>query len=849
YFEATLEVFPPETSSVGRARARHSLGLAYLARVKGSRVENLRRAIACFEEALTVRIRERYPALWANTQEHLARAHRELDQAVGVGSMEAAIACYQAALQVYTQDAYPSDWARLQSGLGLAWTDRRTGDRAQNLAEAAQHFSAALPKRTVEADPIAHRRIALNLAEAEAGREAWEAAHQAYALALEADRSLFAAGIGVRGKDAALALDETREAATRDGYALARLGRYVEAVTVLEQGRARGLAEAQVLAAANPERISDSGRRQTYIERRDAFVAAYSALQTSSSGEATQEALERQQESMRAEHFVAAKAAFDEMIEEIRVACDPADFFQDAVDTTGLLRAAVDRDEHRAAIYLLATPWGGMAVGVFPSQDATTQEPHVAALDLPRLTSHAIEDLLEITPTDDPTEIVGGYTWAQEYNGFGLLADEHDGATLEEVAATMKALCASTWHTSTLVAATQEIVSEDLLAPLAKKPLGALKGAEKRALRLALGDAFLRRELERCLPTLEQVALEPLATWLSNRDVQHLVVVPCGALGVFPHAAMLQTRQWTAASASTGTALDAVTVAPSIRALLRDVPVAPARSGLYALGNPGTRRQDDALIWGDAEARALVSIASMAGADGHWATQDRATRDWLLTALTTGRVVDVASHGEYDYRDPLKSRLLLGRGETVTLADVLGGAVDLRGLRLLILSSCQSGIGDVRGARDEMRSLAVGMLQAGARAVLAALWPVDDRATYLLITRFGQEWLPQLDIEAPAAALGRAQRWLRDVTYDALVTWAKETRQEAAWDAQAGRESVERALITDAAGIRGQGVRLSPTQAGSRVRSQAEMRVREGKGDTRPYQHPVHWAGFQIFGA
>lgn len=223
-----------------------------------------------------------------------------------------------------------------------------------------------------------------------------------------------------------------------------------------------------------------------------------------------------------------------------------------------------------------------------------------------------------------------------------------------------------------------------------------------------------------------------------------------------------------------------------------------------------------------------LALASIAGADGNWATQDRATREWLLSALSKGSIVDVASHGEYDYRDPLKSRVLLGRGETVTLADVLGGTVDLPGLRLLILSSCQSGIGDVRGARDEMRSLAVGMLQAGARAVLAALWPVDDRATYLLVTRFAQEWLAHVDLEAPAVALGRAQRWLREVTYDGLLTWAVETHQEASWNAQVSHESIEQALIADDAGIRGQGVRLPPEQAVSRVRDQAEKRVSEG---------------------
>ena len=50
-------------------------------------------------------------------------------------------------------------------------------------------------------------------------------------------------------------------------------------------------------------------------------------------------------------------------------------------------------------------------------------------------------------------------------------------------------------------------------------------------------------------------------------------------------------------------------------------------------------------------------------------------------------------------------------------------------------------------------ALRAGMLQAGARAVMASLWSIDDKATYLFIIRFAQEWFPNLQTEPPAAAL------------------------------------------------------------------------------------------------
>lgn len=96
--------------------------------------------------------------------------------------------------------------------------------------------------------------------------------------------------------------------------------------------------------------------------------------------------------------------------------------------------------------------------------------------------------------------------------------------------------------------------------------------------------------------------------------------------------------------------------------------------------------------------------------------QWQATRDWLIAALHTGLVVNASCHGIFDTHDFLRSRLILAHEEELTLADMLSYQVDLRGLRLLILSACQTAMLDLQGARDEVRSLAAGMLQSGAAA-------------------------------------------------------------------------------------------------------------------------------------
>lgn len=52
-----------------------------------------------------------------------------------------------------------------------------------------------------------------------------------------------------------------------------------------------------------------------------------------------------------------------------------------------------------------------------------------------------------------------------------------------------------------------------------------------------------------------------------------------------------------------------------------------------------------------------------------------------------------------------------------------------------MLSACQTGTG-TRPGGDELLGLARGLLAAGVRTTVVSLWPVDDRATAVLMERF-----------------------------------------------------------------------------------------------------------------
>jgi CHAT domain-containing protein len=123
-------------------------------------------------------------------------------------------------------------------------------------------------------------------------------------------------------------------------------------------------------------------------------------------------------------------------------------------------------------------------------------------------------------------------------------------------------------------------------------------------------------------------------------------------------------------------------------------------------------------------------------------------------------VLHLAVHAVVDRQAPgLSGLVLAGRGsrdlELLTADRIV--RIALRA-RLVTLSACETARGAVRG-REGVIGLARSLLMAGAQAVVASHWAVDDGSTERLMSRFYRRLARG---EEPAMALSRARRMLRD---------------------------------------------------------------------------------------
>ena len=286
-------------------------------------------------------------------------------------------------------------------------------------------------------------------------------------------------------------------------------------------------------------------------------------------------------------------------------------------------------------------------------------------------------------------------------------------------------------------------------------------------------------------PAWQDLASLPLA------DAQALVAATCDRLGhaIWPLVERLLQGRATALVLMPGRGLNVLPLhatATSDGRLAMDrwsVRFAPSLRLFASAGRPATLPPTKTLgqvinPTGDlpfAETEAAAIRRAWRGAQRPPLAGTHARPDEVLALFGDADVLHFAGHGAFDPDDPLRSRLLCAPGEpggVLTLQTVLDRITAARA-RVVLLSACETGRVVAGDPLNDQLGLPGGLLIAGAAAVLATYWPVDDLAACLVLSRCIGLWEQTgVDLER---ALADAQAWLREqATVGVVLDWLDE---------------------------------------------------------------------------
>jgi hypothetical protein len=710
YYKQALEIFTFSGYPEKWASTQNGLGNAYQHRVHGNRDENIKQAIYHRRQSLDVFSEQDYPEQWADTQHNLATSYYIYERGSGNKSenIEKAIEhCQQAlkvttrqsspenwamtlnalalaysdrvyskqALEIFTRQSYPTYWALTQNNLGVAYASGFDGKKTNAVKQAIFHYLQALEIYNYQDHPEDCRRVSRGLGILAFDNQLFELAIQAFQQTMNAHLVMQETALDSVGKSNVI--EEIRTIPAKMAFAYIQLGQPMQAIEILEEGRAQLLRDALENKRQNLQKLPILGFGKLY-ERFTFAMQEDSRLQSIPAQNRASDWLENL-ERVRAETQDIAKT----IREQAGAKDHQYRFFQRSFPFDEIKKQAQDAP----LIYVVVTEHGGIALIVFPQG-----KPQI--VELPTLTENSLRENIWIL-TDDEAQVM------DQHLQQGFVSSE-DINVASKSYSSMYALWRITVNSLDMPQDTKSEVFEHWMATL-NKTLGWL------------GEAVM----------------SPLLQALNG--VSRAVLIPSGLLGLFPlHSAIVSYKidNLDLQSVCPQYAFDfcTFTYAPSAQALYH------ARFGaerpttnLLAVDNP-----DGSLTFTEAEVQSVIKHFPQSTHLLH----EQATKDAVLRTISSANVLHFSTHGTAGWNEANDSRLILGDSD-LTMPELF--QLHLENARLAVLSACETGIPGTK-LPDEVQSLPSAFMQAGVPGVIGSLWSVSDMSTAILMARFYDLW-------------------------------------------------------------------------------------------------------------
>jgi CHAT domain-containing protein len=239
--------------------------------------------------------------------------------------------------------------------------------------------------------------------------------------------------------------------------------------------------------------------------------------------------------------------------------------------------------------------------------------------------------------------------------------------------------------------------------------------------------------------TLYNRLIKPVAEFLKG---ERLTVVPHGPLHYLPFGALHDGSKYLIDQFD-------IRMLPSASVLRFIDNKTVVSQGLLAFGNPDLNDARFDLTGAQEETRAITA----SWPNSKILLRKHASETSFKRFAGQFKFLHLASHSQFNTVEPLKSKMLLSPDNDNDGNLTVDELYELHlNADLVTLSACDTGLGDIASG-DDVIGLSRGFIYAGARSVVASLWPVADKQTALLMKRF----YVNLQTMGKAKALRQAQ--------------------------------------------------------------------------------------------
>lgn len=199
----------------------------------------------------------------------------------------------------------------------------------------------------------------------------------------------------------------------------------------------------------------------------------------------------------------------------------------------------------------------------------------------------------------------------------------------------------------------------------------------------------------------------------------------------------------------------------------------------------GVNEHSFLLSIGDDETNAVFQMLRSSGVKTNLYTRlDASEERFKSLSGNSTDIIHLSTHGFYDTNyssKPMKNCGLFLAGanrrwyynesvgtqeDGIVTADEIT-TINLSGCKLVVLSACETGLGDIDNGEGVM-GLQRAFKLAGVQSIMMSLWKVDNEATTLLMTTFYREWLRSGDMDV---AFKKAKQIVREEYKDPYY-WA-----------------------------------------------------------------------------